>query len=54
MAGISVVIGGTEPSWRHVTSGVPQGLVLSIVLFNIINNWVEERECTLSKFAGMK
>ena len=43
-----VVISGTDSSWKPVTSGVPQGLILVLVFISDLD---EGTECTLNNFA---
>lgn len=41
-----------DSSWRPVTTGVSQGLVLASVLFNVfVTDYADKTKCTFRKFA---
>lgn len=41
------MISGTKPTWQLVTSGIPRGLILGPILFDV---FIKDLEDTLSKF----
>ena len=51
MVTLRAEVNGSSSKWRPVTSSVPLGTVLRLVLFNIlVSNMDNGIECTFSKF----
>jgi len=53
MVTFRVITNGSMSKWKPVMNNVPQGSILSPILFNIfVNDMDSEIECTLNKFAN--